>query len=152
LVPTLPMWLQSKAARGACTRRSSLAELADAINVPRESLADTVGKLNQSVADGTAKVKLPGLKPLAIEAAPFFALPLYPGDLGTAGGLATNEHASVLDQSGSPLPGLYAIGNSAATIATKSLPGLGVIIGSAMTFGFIAARHASANSATQPKQ
>ena len=35
---------------------------------------------------------------------------LYPGDLGTKGGLLTNEFAQVMDTNGAPMPGLYAAG------------------------------------------
>jgi 3-oxosteroid 1-dehydrogenase len=78
-----------------------------------------------------------------LETAPFFALPIYPGDIGTNGGLATDGLARVLDQNGQPLLGLYAIGNTAASVMGPSYPGAGATIGPAMTFGFVAARHAA---------
>jgi 3-oxosteroid 1-dehydrogenase len=67
-------------------------------------------------------------------------MPIYPGDIGTNGGLATNGRAQVLDQAGQPIPGLYAIGNSAASAMGESYPGAGVTIGPALTFGYIVAR------------
>ena len=71
--------------------------------------------------------------------APFYAMPIYPGDIGTNGGLLTNARAEVLDNGGQPIRGLYAIGNSAASAMGESYPGAGVTIGPALTFGFIVA-------------
>jgi 3-oxosteroid 1-dehydrogenase len=81
----------------------------------------------------------PCLRP--IDQGPFYAMPIYPGDIGTNGGLLTNDKAQVLDAKGKVIGGLYAIGNSAASSMGESYPGAGVTIGPAMTFGYIAARH-----------
>jgi 3-oxosteroid 1-dehydrogenase len=80
----------------------------------------------------------PCLRP--IEKAPFYAMPIWPGDIGTNGGLATNAKAQVLDGKGKAIGGLYAIGNSAASAMGESYPGAGVTLGPALTFGYIAAR------------
>ena len=53
----------------------------------------------------------------------------------------TNEHAQVMDESDAPIPGLYAVGNTAASAMGESYPGAGVTIGPALTFGYIAAGH-----------
>jgi 3-oxosteroid 1-dehydrogenase len=71
---------------------------------------------------------------------PFYAMPIYPGDIGTNGGLRTNARAQVVDDAGVAIPGLYAVGNNAASSMGESYPGAGVTIGPAMTFGYIAAR------------
>jgi 3-oxosteroid 1-dehydrogenase len=68
-------------------------------------------------------------------------MPIYPGDIGTNGGLLTDDKARVLDAKGKPISGLYAVGNNAASAMGESYPGAGVTIGPAMTFGYIAARH-----------
>jgi 3-oxosteroid 1-dehydrogenase len=81
----------------------------------------------------------PCLRP--IDHGPFYAMPIYPGDIGTNGGLRTNATAQVLDEAGAPIAGLYAFGNNAASAMGESYPGAGVTIGPAMTFGYIAARH-----------
>lgn len=73
---------------------------------------------------------------------------LYPGDLGTKGGLLTNEHAQVVDDAGQAVPGLYAAGNSTASIMGGFYPGAGGTIGPAMTLGYLAAMHAAGASAT----
>jgi 3-oxosteroid 1-dehydrogenase len=82
----------------------------------------------------------PSLAPL--EEAPYYALLCHPGDLDTKGGLACDEFARVLNQSGSVIPGLYAAGNTSAAVMGDTYPGAGATIGSAMTFAYIAARHA----------
>jgi 3-oxosteroid 1-dehydrogenase len=73
---------------------------------------------------------------------PFYAMVIYPGDIGTKGGLLTDEHARVLDGGGAPLPGLYAIGNTSASVMGTTYPGAGATIGPSMVFGYIAAHHA----------
>ncbi len=72
---------------------------------------------------------------------PFYALRIYPGDLGAHGGIATDEHARALDETGEPIRGLYAAGNCAASALGGFYPGAGGTIGPAMTFAYIAARH-----------
>lgn len=75
-----------------------------------------------------------------IEHGPFYAIAIYPCDLGTNGGLATDEKARVLDQGGKPIRGLYAVGNVSAAAMGRTYPGAGATLGPAMTFGWIAAR------------
>lgn len=73
--------------------------------------------------------------------APFYAVKIDAGDIGTKGGLLTDVHARVLRDDGSAIDGLYAIGNSAASMMGTTYPGAGSTIGPAMTFGFLAAEH-----------
>ncbi|WAG80219.1 FAD-dependent oxidoreductase [Metapseudomonas furukawaii] len=73
--------------------------------------------------------------------APFYAIQVNAGDIGTKGGLLTDPHARVLREDRSPIAGLYAIGNSAASMMGRTYPGAGSTIGPAMTFGFVAANH-----------
>ena len=78
-----------------------------------------------------------------IERAPFYAVQLQPGDVGTSGGLLTDEFARVLRADGSVIPGLYATGNSTASVMGRNYLGAGASVGPSMTFGYIAARHAA---------
>ena len=55
------------------------------------------------------------------------------------GSLRTDEHARVLREDGSVIPGLYAAGNASASVMGHSYAGPGATIGPAMTFGYIAA-------------
>ena len=73
---------------------------------------------------------------------PFYAVPIHAGDIGTKGGLVTDVNGQVLDEEDRPIPGLYAIGNSSASVMGRTYPGAGATIGPAMTFGWLAARHA----------
>ncbi len=82
----------------------------------------------------------PNLAP--IEQGPFYAVAIYPGDVGTAGGVVADEYARVLDTAGAPIPGLYAAGNSTASVFGRCYPGAGASIGASFTFGYIAAHHA----------
>lgn len=82
-----------------------------------------------------------------IEKPPFYAIEIYPGDVGTSGGIVTNEHAQVLKTDGSVIPGLYATGNSTASVMGRCYPAAGASIGASFVFAWIAAHHAvGANS------
>jgi 3-oxosteroid 1-dehydrogenase len=76
-----------------------------------------------------------------IAKAPFYALQIWPGDLGTKGGLLTDEHARVLDGDGAPIRGLYAAGNTSASVMGRTYAGPGATIGPATTFAYIAVNH-----------
>ncbi len=78
-----------------------------------------------------------------IDAGPFYAVPVYPGDVGTYGGVVTDEYARVLREDGSAIPGLYAVGICAASMNGGVYPGAGCSVGPAFTFGYVAARHAT---------
>jgi 3-oxosteroid 1-dehydrogenase len=135
-------------------RASSLASLAKRIDVPAKALQSTVDRLNGFAASGvdedfhkgdSAYDKYygdprnkpnPCLAPLAKP--PFYAIKVVPGDLGTKGGLRTDEQARVLREDGSPIPGLYAAGNTSAAVMGHSYAGAGATIGPAMTFGYLA--------------
>lgn len=82
-----------------------------------------------------------------IKDGPFYAVRLYIGDLGTFAGLKTSANAEVLDHNGVPIPGLYAVGNDAASIMGGNYPGGGITLGPAITFGYIAARHMAGGNA-----
>jgi 3-oxosteroid 1-dehydrogenase len=83
----------------------------------------------------------------SIAEAPFYALPVVPGDVSTYGGVVTDEHARVLRADGSVISGLYATGISTASVMGRAYPGAGSSIGPSFTFGFVAAEHAIESSA-----
>ncbi len=157
LYPIMPDWLQRGEVRGILKKGRTVAELAAAMGVPVDTLEATFARYNDYAARGedpdfhrgeAAYDKMygdprvgpnPCLRPL--EKGPFYAMPIYPGDIGTNGGLLTDDQARVLDTKGKPISGLYAIGNNAASAMGESYPGAGVTIGPAMTFGYLAARH-----------
>ena len=81
-----------------------------------------------------------------LDKAPYYATRIYPGDLGTKGGLVTDEHARVLKADGTVIEGLYASGNNMASVMGKTYPGPGSTIGPACTFSYIAMNHLVENS------
>ncbi len=146
-------------------RANTLEELARKIDIPVEALLDTVRKNNeyaktgvdldfgkggnaydQFFGDPTAQPN-PNLGP--IDKAPFYAVPINAGDLGTKGGLKCDERSRVLDGQGNPIAGLYAAGNQAGTPFGNVYPGAGATIGPAMTFGYIAANDIAERSGNQ---
>jgi hypothetical protein len=140
------------------TEGATVAELARKIGVPAASLQTTIAAMNGYAASGVdtefgrgttpyhrvngdASVgPNPTLGPIA--AAPYYAVRLYPGDIGAATGLVVNEWAQVLRADNSPIAGLYACGNEANSIMGGTYPGPGITIGPAITFGYRAVRHA----------
>lgn len=73
---------------------------------------------------------------------PFYGAPLYPGDIGTKGGLVTDDDARVLDGRGMAIPGLFAAGNCSASIMGATYPGAGCTLGPALTMSYRASRAA----------
>lgn len=99
---------------------------------------------------GDPTLPSPTLAPLT--RAPYYAIRMLPGDLGTNGGVVTDEQARVLTTDGAVVPGLYATGNVTASAMGEDYAGAGATIGPAMTFGWIAARHAAGiTRARQPR-
>jgi 3-oxosteroid 1-dehydrogenase len=82
----------------------------------------------------------------SIAEAPFYAVPILPGDVGTYGGVVTDEHARVLREDGTVIAGLYATGVSTASVMGRAYPGAGSSVGPSFTFGYVAAKHAAAGS------
>ena len=110
---------------------------------PPRSLGRMFG---ESRAAETRVNLLPVAKP------PFYAVQLWPRDVGTCGGLVTDEFARVLDACSNPIPGLYACGNATSSVCGPSYPGAGASIGASLTFGFIAADHAARQKAVVTEQ
>ena len=154
-----PDWALPKAFRqGYLKKADTLEGLAAQLGIDAEGLKASVAKNNayartgvdldfhrgETVFDkyyGDAKVTPnPCLAP--IEKPPFYGLEAWPGELGTKGGLQTDERARVLKESGEPIAGLYAVGNCSAAVMGRSYPGAGGTLGPATTFGYIAARDA----------
>jgi 3-oxosteroid 1-dehydrogenase len=72
------------------------------------------------------------------EKAPFYAMKLYDGIIGTIGGLLTDESGRVRRmRDDGVIPGLYAAGNAAAGIFGQTYPGGGSTLGPGITFGYL---------------
>ena len=146
-------------AQGTLKRGATIAELAQQCGLAAEALEATVARFNGFAKAGrdadfargdTAYDRHwadPAHRPNpslgAIENGPFWAALIRPGDLGTNGGLKTDETARVLDTADQPITGLYAAGNSASSPFGRAYPGAGATIAAAATFGHIAAIHAA---------
>lgn len=78
-----------------------------------------------------------------VDTAPFYAVPVQIGAMGTKGGPRTDRDGRVLHVSGTPIPGLYAAGNAMAGVTGRAYGGAGGTIGPAMVFGFRAGHHAA---------
>lgn len=151
---TPPAWLES----GYLKKADSIEELAAKLSVPAGSLRSTIERFNGFCRTGKdldfkrgdkAYDRVftdPSIKPNPclgeISKPPYYAIEVFPGDVGTYGGLVTDEFARVLRADGSVIPGLYATGNSTASVTGKTYPGAGASIAASFIFGWIAARHA----------
>ncbi|WLD65526.1 FAD-binding protein [Pseudomonas sp. OVF7] len=152
-----PDWQVPRHLRDYYQKATSLPELAVQIGVNSAGLASSVERFNRMAVEGTDKdfhkgdslfdryYGDPNVKPNPCLApllkGPFYAVRIDAGDIGTKGGLLTDVHARVLHEDGQPIKGLYAIGNSAASMMGRTYPGAGSTIGPAMTFGYVAANH-----------
>ena len=151
---TTPDWIRTGA---------TVAELAADIGVDPAGLAAQIDEFNADAASGRDRafqrgetpqdrflgdatvIPNPCVRPL--DTAPFFAVRLRCGTLGTSGGLSTDAHGRVLGHDGTPLPGLYAAGNAAASVFRGAYPGGGATLGSAVVRAFAAGEHIAASHA-----
>jgi hypothetical protein len=150
-------------ADGYLTQGNTLAELARKLGIDVQGLQTSVQKINayaqtgvdpdfqrgvtayqQNIGDPAWSGKNPNLG--ALTQAPFYAVRLYPGDIGASTGLATDAEARVLGASEQPIPGLYAVGNDMHSIMGGVYTGPGITIGPGLVFAYLAARHAVARA------
>lgn len=153
------MGLRAALADGYVTTGRTLEELATRLGLPPQVLAETIGRFNtywhtgqdpefqrgttayqRANGDATWAGPNPSLGP--VETAPFYAVKLYPGDIGAATGLATDGEARALDRDGRPIPGLYAVGNDQQSAMGGTYPAPGITIGPGLVFAYLAARDA----------
>ncbi|MFC9551887.1 FAD-binding protein [Rhodococcus sp. NPDC056960] len=143
---------------GLMQRAATLGELAQKMGVPAESLSAEITRFNGFARAGVdadfgrgdsaydryyGDPRLPNPTMDELDTAPYYAVRMEAGDLGTKGGLVCNEHSQVLNGSGDPIPGLYATGNTSASVMGNDYAGAGATIGPAMVFGWVGARHAA---------
>jgi len=149
-------------ADGWIKQAGTVADLARLAGLDPQALTETVDRFNAGAAVGqdpdfgrgasqyNKHLGDPGHQPNPalgpVDAPPFYALPIYPGDVGTMGGVVCDEHARVLDTGDVPIPGLYASGNMAASVFGRTYPGAGASIAHTAVFGYIAANHVIAAS------
>ncbi len=143
---------------GFAKQGETLTELAQACNIDAAQLQTTVDNFNRFVRNNKDEefgrgshvyhnwlgdaLATPSQTLGSIEKGPFYAIPVYPGDVSTFGGLVTDHHARVLKEDGSAIPGLFATGVSTASVMGKGCTGAGASIGPAITWGYVAAQSA----------
>lgn len=138
-------------AAGTWVKAESIGELGAFLGLP--GLEQTVARFNAFAESGVDEdfgrgddeydtFFSPGTGPnkalTPIDLAPFYAARFVLSDLGTKGGLVTDEHGRVLRADGSVIEGLYAVGNSSASMFGPIYPGPGAPLGSAMVFASLA--------------
>lgn len=154
----VPLWPHIR--NGYLKRGHSLEALAQACGIDPIGLIATVDEFNQHARmgedplfgrgstafnrrSGDALHSGPNPCVAPIEHGPFYAVKVQPGCFGTFAGLRTDGHARVLDGTGQPIPGLYAAGTDMASPMGGHYPSGGINLGPALTFGYIAGRHAA---------
>jgi 3-oxosteroid 1-dehydrogenase len=150
---------------GYFVKADTLEDLAESIGVDVQGLQESIKRFNRFARNGTDQdfnrgdsaydryYGDPTVKPnpclAPLNKPPFYSVKIYPGDIGTKGGLVTDEKARVLKEDGGIISGLYAVGNTSASVMGNSYPGPGGTIGPAMTFGYIAAKDMIASNNQQ---
>lgn len=146
-------------------KANSLKMLAERLGINPENLAETIAKFNEFAEAGIdsdfgrgntdyqritagdlSHSPNPCLGP--IRKAPFYALRLYPGDMGAATGFVTNENSSLLRRDGREIGRIYACGNDMHSVMGGTYPGPGITIGPGIAFAYAAVRHISERSDT----
>lgn len=155
--PTMPLpraWYEA----GVAVRGDDPRSLATAMGVPVDEFTSTLTRFNRLAATGhdsdfqrgasaydryygdPTVAPNPNLRPLSGR---LYAVRVVLSDLGTCGGLTADDRGRVVDPDGRPIPGLYAIGNTAANAFGRHYPGAGATIGQGLVYGYIAARDAA---------
>jgi len=107
------------------------------------------GESSYDRAMGDPSAPYPNLAPLL--EAPFYAVRVVTGDLGSAKGLVTDGHARVLRPGGQVIGGLYAVGTDMNSAVSGTYPGPGIVLGTGVTFGYVAGRTIAAGiTASEP--
>ena len=153
--PSLKKYIQ----KGYLYEGNSIEDLAIKVGVDSLALNQTISSFNTDVVNGRDNEFLkgeniydrsngdPNIHPNPclglVSGPPFYAIKVYPTPLGTSLGLVNNQYSQVLDCDGHPISGLYVAGNDMQSVMGGEYPGAGAQIGVAMTFGYLAAKHAA---------
>jgi 3-oxosteroid 1-dehydrogenase len=147
---------------GYLKKADTIEELARKLNIDPATLKGTVERFNHFVANNRDEdfqrgaraydrwLGDPFNKPSetlgSIAEPPFYAVPVLPGDVGTYGGVVTDEYARVLRKDGSVIAGLYATGVSTASVMGRAYPGAGSSVGPSFVWGYVAAKQAATST------
>ncbi|WNM25858.1 FAD-binding protein [Demequina capsici] len=144
---------------GVAVKADTLEELAELMEVDKRTFKATVQRFNGFACKGVDEdfgrghdaydnyygdpTHKPNPNLGEIAHGPFVAVKIVLGDLGTKGGILTDEHARALDTNGKVIDGLYAAGNCSASVMGRTYPGAGSTLGPALVFGYLAGKHAA---------
>jgi 3-oxosteroid 1-dehydrogenase len=148
---------------GMVVQADSIRELAQRIEVPAERLEATIAHFNVGAEKGEDPDYERGSWPWAIRLVgdpdypnpllgplakpPYHAVRLRPVSVGiNSHGLKWDLEARVLHVRGRPIPGFYAVGNSAALLDLGAGYQSGTSNSRAITWGYVAGRHAANRS------
>lgn len=153
----MPDWVLGPQVKQWAKKGSSLRELAEMLEIDADGLEETVADINRYAKTGKDEEFQRGdsvydrmygdmtVEPNpclgSLDKAPYYGVQIFPGDLGTKGGIQVNQFAQVQKASGEIIEGLYATGNCSAPLMARTYPASGSTLGPAMVFGLIAARH-----------
>lgn len=142
---------------GYLVKGRTLAELARNCGIDAAALERTVAQYNEGAVHGEDRqfgrgttsfnryLADPENKPnpcvAPVRKGPFYAVKVIMGDLGTFDGLRTTTEGQVLSTRGTPIEGLYAVGNDRASMMGGNYPGAGITLGPNLTFGWITGKH-----------
>lgn len=158
-VPAFPGRIGPFLRCGYLLRGQTIRQLAERIGVVPDALVETINEFNaharrgvdpvfhrgetkyQQAAGDPRQTPNPCLAPL--DAGPFYAIKMIPGDIATLAGLRVDARSRVLDHAGAAVPGLYAVGTAARSVMGGAYPGAGAMLGPSITFGYLAAQDIS---------
>lgn len=146
-------------ANGYLTEGETVEDLANKLGIDAEGLKDSLARMNAyaetgvdaDFARGTTVYEKANGDPAhgpnpslgRLDTPPFYAVQLWPGDIGSATGLVGDEDGRLLRRDGTVVEGLYACGNDLQSIMGGAYPGPGITIGPAIVFGALSGRHAA---------
>ena len=146
-------------ADGYLVKAETLSDLAGQLGIDADGLADTAARMNGFAETGDdldfgrgttvyerangdpAHGPNPTLGPVGTP--PYYAIRLWPGDIGAATGLLTDTEARLVDADGQSIPGLYACGNDMQSVMGGVYPAPGINLGPAIAFAYVAGQHAA---------
>ncbi|GII96536.1 FAD-dependent oxidoreductase [Sinosporangium siamense] len=147
---------------GYLTRARDLDDLGDRLGMPPGRLRETVRRFNTFAGQGKDPDFGRGDDPYqrglgdarhrpnpslgSLTRPPFYAVRIFPGDIGSASGFVTDENARALDAGGRPIDGLYVLGSDMRSIMGGGYPGPGITLGPAIVFAYLAVEDALTRS------
>jgi predicted oxidoreductase len=134
-------------------------ELAGAAGLPPDAVEETVRRWNEMVTGGRdadfgriGSSQSPWSHPPRIERPPFYAVQFFPLTRKSMGGVLIDQSCRVIDISGRPIPGLYAVGELTGLAGINGKASLeGTFLGQAIITGRVAGRAVVAELSTRKK-